>query len=144
MPRLLDDPVDIAIDDLSGDVMLPLRFSRGAEAVRQRVRVRLQMFRGEWFLDLDKGVPWLERSGVPASDALLGQKFDMTRARNAIRDAILYSDAHRSVRDEEVLALTKLDVAFDTTTRKMAVTWQVQTVFGDTPPDTLVPGSVTA
>lgn len=31
-----------------------------AEQIVQRVRQRLQVFRGEWFLDVRAGVPWLQ------------------------------------------------------------------------------------
>lgn len=144
MARLIGDPVDIAVNPASDDLYLPLRFSRGVAAVAQRVRIRMQFFRGEWFLDLDRGVPYLERAGVPAAEALLGQKFDAVKARNAYRDAITYLDSARRIPDPEVLGVPLLDVEFDSPTRTLRVTFQVTTIFGDTPVDTLVPGSTTA
>jgi hypothetical protein len=141
MARLITEPVDFLLGP-SGDLVLPLRFARGMQAVAQRVRIRLQMFRGEWFLDLDKGVAYLIRNGV--TQAILGEKYDPVFARNEFRDAILFSDAAHQVPDTEILLLLRLDISFDRPTRDLQVAWQLRTVFGDTPLDTLAPGSVTA
>lgn len=49
-------------DDLAlvgGDITPALRTLSGPDAVLQRLQGRLQIVRGEWFLDLDFGVPWL-------------------------------------------------------------------------------------
>lgn len=48
--------VDDDIDLLNGDLYL----TSGIEAVRQRLRQDLRMFLGEWFLDLDYGVPYFQ------------------------------------------------------------------------------------
>lgn len=46
-----------------GDLLIKegrLGLTQGAEAVRQRLELSLSLFQGEWFLDLEQGVPWFE------------------------------------------------------------------------------------
>lgn len=38
-------------------------YASASEAVRQKVKTRLQMFLGDWFLDLDAGIDWLTEMG---------------------------------------------------------------------------------
>lgn len=130
---LSTDPIDLLLD-ANGDIVIgsDLSWAKGVPAVAQGIRIALQLFRGEWFLDLDEGVPYLERDGVTADEALLGQKFDEQRALTAFREAIL--------RAPGVNSITALAIQFDHATRKMTATWSVRTEFGDTPPDSLVLG----
>lgn len=46
-------------------------YAATGESVAQRVRTRLQSFRGDWFLDLDHGLPWFEHMAKPANLDLL-------------------------------------------------------------------------
>ena len=130
MALLVTEPVSLLLD-VDGDLDMTngLRFATGLTAVMQGVRTRLGMFRGEWFLDLDLGVPYLERDGVTAAQALLGQKFNEPKARAAFRTPILATPG--------VLSILSVVVTFDGSTREMRVTWKANTVFGDTPADTL-------
>lgn len=59
---------DLALDPLTGDLEVPLRILQGADAVLQRVWIRLRMFLGEWFLDQRIGVPWRERILIKGAD----------------------------------------------------------------------------
>jgi hypothetical protein len=120
---LLDADGDLAIED--GDFV----FARGLEGITQLCRTRLQTFRGEWFADLTEGVPYLERDGVTAAEALLGQKFNEVKARAAFRDVLLSTPG--------VLEVTSMTVTFDGTTRTLTVSWRVRTELGDTDLDTL-------
>lgn len=114
--------VDWALDLDTGDLIFPLRYTTGLEAVAQGIRIRLLSFRGEWFLDLDDGVPYLVREGVTADEALLGQRWDQTKAVQAFRAAIV---AAPGVDD-----LTRLTVEFTGATRTMSVSFEVKTSFG--------------
>lgn len=118
---LEDAPVTLALDE-DGDVIVPLRFLRGLEAVAQGVRVRMQMFKGEWFLDLSTGVPWWQD--------ILGQRFEYNRVAAALRRPILETPG--------VTDIVSLSIVFDAQTRLMTVSWVARTAFGDTPEDTLV------
>src|SRR5687768_16017759 len=62
------DPIDLLDDDdnkivfENGDLV----FSTGIQAIVQQCRIAMQMFQGEWFLNLDAGLPYWE--------SILGQK----------------------------------------------------------------------
>jgi len=112
---LLDANDDLVVVD--GD----LAFASGTAGIAQAIRIAIEMFRGEWFLDLDAGVPWRQ--------SILGQKFDPTVARDAFREAILSVDG--------VADLIDLVVTFDGATRKLTVRWTVRAAFGDTVTDQL-------
>lgn len=132
------DPLDIALG-ADGDIALGTDggpyFTRGLAGVAQLCRTALLLFRGEWFRDLDAGVPWIANASVSEDRAILWQKFvDETIARAAVRDAILAVPG--------VLGLVSLEVAFDRAARQLTITWSARTVFGDTPADALSPGEV--
>lgn len=116
-PNAFVPGIDLLLDD-DGDLVVDrdVYFSRGLEAVAQGIRIRLQMFRGEWFLDLDAGVPYYQE--------LLGQKFSEVRARAAFRAAILAAPG--------ATELISLAVTFNRSTRRMSVDWEVRTDYGVT------------
>ncbi len=114
---LVNDPIDLLLDD-DGDLVVTtdLQWSKGIPAVAQGVKIRLQTFRGEWFLDLNHGVPYWQD--------LLGQKFSRLRARAAFVPAIVAAPG--------VLELHSFEVTYDGHTRAMAVNTEIRSVFGDT------------
>ncbi len=115
--------VDLALDgDGDLEVVTDLRFTTGLEAVAQGLSIRLQSFRGEWFPDLDDGIPYLERDGVPESEAILGQKFDERKISATFRREI--------VKAPGVDAVSDLVVGFDGATREMTLSFTVTTAFG--------------
>lgn len=49
--------------DRDGDLLLTnnsLTLTTGLEAIRQHLQCKFRLFMGEWFLDLDAGVPWFQ------------------------------------------------------------------------------------
>jgi len=123
---LLTDPIDLKLD-ADGDLVIEggdLVFVTGVEAVAQDIRRNILLVRGEVFTDVTLGVPWLERPGVTAAAALLGQKFDQVKTRTAIRAAILRAD--------NVHEILSLDVTYDNAARRVQIDWEVQTAFGIT------------
>lgn len=122
---LLTDKVDIKLD-ANGDIVIvdgDFVFTSGLEAVVQDIKIGLRTIRGEWFLDLEEGVPYYEGETVPASEALLGELFDEPKALSAFRATIL---ARAAVSD-----ILSLGVAFEGATREMTVEFRVRTIFGD-------------
>lgn len=120
------DPIDLKLDD-DGDLFIDedgAHLTTGIEAVVQAVRFRLQLFRGEWFLNLDVGVPWFQE--------FLGEKYDPELLRQRLIEAIKDTPG--------VVEVVSLVIAFDSPTRKISVTWSVRSEFGDTDPDTLLVG----
>jgi hypothetical protein len=51
--------------------------------------VRLGLFVGEFFADLDAGIPYVENATVSEREAILGQAFEPAKARAAFRREIL-------------------------------------------------------
>lgn len=123
MAQLKDDPIDLLLD-ANGDLVVEngdLVFSRGVAAVAQSIRIAIQLFEGEWFLDLSAGMPWYR--------SILGRRFDETAMRAAFRDAILTAPG--------VASLTSLTSTLDVAARRLRVSWAAIAEFGDTVADTL-------
>lgn len=136
MAILSTDPIDFPLDPVTGDLVIAngrLIATTGLTAVVQGVRRRIQMIAGEWYLDLDYGVRWFERAGVPAASAIFGQKFDQAKCDLELRRAILATPG--------VTSVIKMDISYSSTTRALSVSWQARCVFGDTPVDTIAIGS---
>lgn len=117
-PTQPTNPVDLLLDN-DGDLLVDaghIYFSSGLRAVAQGIKIRLLSFKGEWFLDLDHGVPYWQD--------ILGQKYNETKVRAAFRDAILAAPG--------VNKILELEVEFDGATRAVNVWWRVQTIFGVT------------
>jgi len=121
---LVDEPRDLLLD-ADGDLVITtdLQWTYGIDAVVQSCRIALQMFQGEWFLDLDAGIPYW--------DQILGQKpaIAIAVARDEFRRELLTVSG--------VLEVIRLDVTFNGATRALTVVWQVRTALGETPVDTL-------
>lgn len=131
MPLLVTDPIDWKLDPTTHDLVITtdLAWTSGTEAVAQGCKIVVGMIEGEWFADLDEGVPYLERSTVPASRALLGQKFNPEKTRAAMRPELLSVPG--------VTNINYLNPTFDRKTREMTVDFEVDSAFEDTVADTL-------
>jgi hypothetical protein len=114
---LSTDPIDLLLDD-DGDLKIGtgIEFSQGAAAVRQALQFRLGLFLGEWFLDLDSGIPYFQD--------FLGQKYSQAHARDVFRAAILETPGVKSI--------VSLVIEFDRSTRLMTVDFRVVAGFDDT------------
>lgn len=108
-------------------------FETGLAAVVTGVRERLQLIAGEWFLNLDAGIPYFERDGVDPEKVILGERFEEARIREPFLKAILSTPG--------VIAVTELSIVFDGETRTVAITWRAKCLFGETPTDTLRVGA---
>jgi hypothetical protein len=121
---LANEPRDLLLGP-DNDIVITtdLQFSRGIQAVVQSCRIALQLFAGEWFLDLDAGIPYWQ--------SILAQKPDVAKKAAAIafRSALLNVAG--------VLSVSKLEVEYAGATRKLTIKWQVQTALGETPADTI-------
>ncbi len=118
------EPRDLLLDRYNDLVITTdLDWSRGIPGVMQECRIKLQMFQGEWFLNLDAGIPYWGQ--------ILGQKPAIAIA------AIGASFTESLLRVEDVIAVTKMSIVYNGSTRTLTVTWQVQCKFGATPVDTL-------
>lgn len=122
---IITDPLDLLLDS-DHDIVLTddLKFVTGLQGVVQLVKIKLSMFRGENFMNLDQGVRWLPSETVPESRAILGNKFSQARADSEVRSAILGSPGVNSILE----SLTE----FNNETRNLRIQWAADTVFGKT------------
>lgn len=115
---------DLAIDANNNLIVTTdLQFTTGVEGVMQECKIKLLMFKGEWFLDRTKGISWWGE--------ILGKKPE--RAISAMTSE--FFTTLMSV--EDVISVTKLDISYDGKTRSITCKWAVQCRFGETPVSTL-------
>lgn len=118
--------------DANGDLKFPLELAYGLEAVAILIRDRLRLFKGEWFLDLTAGIPYLPSDDgvtVTEEESILGRAFDPVRVRAAVLTEILSTPG--------VVDVPVLRTKFDGPTRVLSITWVARTQFGDTKLETL-------
>lgn len=90
-------------------------FIRDSEATIQAVYTRLRIFQGEWFLNLNEGVPYFQK--------ILGKPFDLSAIERIIKGVIQSTEGVRSI--------TSFDSNLDTATRRYTVTFTATTIYGD-------------
>ncbi len=103
---------ELVLSATDGDLVLVT----GMKGIGQACKLAILAFKGEWFADLDEGVPWY--------DEILGQKREEARTRTAMRDALLGVDG--------VVKIEKLQLDWDGPTRTLSVAWEVTAVSGQT------------
>jgi hypothetical protein len=114
------DPLDVALDP-DGDILIDadgLHFVGGAEGVAQLIRIGIRLFRAEWYLNLEEGMPWFEE--------ILGEKFNEDLTRQRLKEVILSRPG--------VLEILQLTIVPPGKDRALSVTCAVRTVFGNTDP----------
>jgi len=97
---------ELALDEATWDLAFPPRILRGVPAIAQRIRVRLQFFLAEWFLDLRQGLPYFQ--------AILVKNPDIGLIKSIFRRAILQTPG--------VLAIAKLEASLNRATRTFTIT----------------------
>ena len=100
--------------DENGDYAIN-RFVSESPATIQAVATRLRLFKGEWFLNINSGVPWYQR--------VLIKPARLNEIDRIIRNKILQT--------EGVKRLTSFDINFDSATRKLSVAFTGETIYGD-------------
>ena len=100
---------DIFLDAVTGDMVVTddIRFTTGIEIVSQSIALRMDATKGEWFADLDNGVPY---------DEILGGKPSVARVEAIFRKVLVETPGVDSV--------TSLIVTGST--RNMTITWEVR------------------
>lgn len=104
----LDDDNDLAVENNS------LVLIAGADEVTQRLRSRLRMWRGEWFLDLTRGVPYRQEIFVKGNAP--------SRIQAAIQKEIATVSG--------VQELLEYSQDIDTATRALSVTFKARATDG--------------
>jgi hypothetical protein len=96
----------------------------GVEGFAQGVKSRLELVRGQWFLDRRAGVPMLENDYVTSREAILGQPYAPQKLRRAVNEQFL--------RTPGASRLTEYAATFDGRTRRASVKARGKCVFADT------------
>jgi hypothetical protein len=91
-----------------------LELVSGADAIVQSVRIRLQFFKGEWFLDWNAGIPYFQSVFAKISNPQLLQ--------DIFRKAILETVG--------INAIQNLTLTIDGASRGLAVSFQAETDVG--------------
>jgi len=114
--------MDIKLNDETGDVLLsttntittPTFTTTTSENLAQRLVIRLQTFRNEWFLDGTIGIDYFNQ--------IAGKN----RSKAAV-DAIIQAEI---LKEQEVLQITAYSSVVDKTTRKITIQFTVRTIDG--------------
>lgn len=101
---------DLAIENFD------LQFVTGSEAIVQNVKQTLLMFKGEWFLDTQAGVPWIKE--------ILGTKNSLSSIKAIILNAV--TDVYGV---EEV---TNYEQTYDGTNRSLSISIEIQDIYNVT------------
>lgn len=108
--------LDIALTEKEHDIMIhnsDMVLIGGAARVRQQAKIKLLLWKTEWFLDIDFGTPWEE---------VLGTKSSMAAVSAAIKTSLKNIDGLRSV----IINSIKLDTA----ERKIFADIELNTSYG--------------
>jgi hypothetical protein len=98
----------IDYDITSGDVTLSggdIVMIDGPQSVAQRLEQKFRLWRGEWFLDIGSGFPWLE--------SVMGQRPRPEVLRSLVSDLVSS--------DPDIRAMTNLDLDFDGVDRRLRI-----------------------
>jgi hypothetical protein len=86
----------------------------GSALVAQRLKVALQLFKGEWFLDAEQGVPWYQE--------ILEKGVDTNVIDSILRDKVIKTPG--------VNRILEWSSEIDAATRTVSVAFTVDTVYG--------------
>lgn len=116
-----------------GDIEIPLRKVAGLEAVGILIQCAVNLWKDEYFLNRNAGVPWLETPDgfVTEAEAILGQAFDPVKVQRELRKVI--------ARVPCVGRITRIASSFNNEDRALKVAIDVRAVFSDVPTDLTVP-----
>lgn len=100
---------DIALDPETGDIKIPLQLVEGAECLAQQLRIRFRFLKGDWFLNLEEGIPYLED--------ILGKKTEVEQVSALFRLVVETTPGVDSVQF--------LNATLDPSTRELSVSFSV-------------------
>jgi len=101
-----DGDLDISGGDLS--------LAEGIEAIGQHVNQRLRLFLGEWFLDINAGVPFFQNIFV--------KRPNFAVVEGIFRDQILSTAG--------ILELNSFNFDYNNTTRSLSISFTARTING--------------
>lgn len=106
--------IDLLLDVDTGDIVWPLEAVNGIDQIRQEIASRLRFIRGEYYLDVTLGVPYI--------DGILSKGSSRALVEAEIKRAILEYPG--------VTSLEYFSVSFNSVTRNVAIDFRAQTSIG--------------
>lgn len=103
--------------DNDGDLLITnnaFTLTEGVEAIRQHLQCKFRLFLGEWFLDLDVGVPWFQEVFKKSTSFVVLQEI--------FKDTILTTPG--------VIQLTKFQFDYERFTREALLEFSCETTEG--------------
>lgn len=106
---------DLAFDfDTYRDVHKGGIMATGIDAIRQRIILKLSIWRGEWFLDTDVGMPYVQE--------LIGKRGTHELLRRVVKGKIENTDG--------VVEVTKISLSIDAKSRHVKIECDILTTYG--------------
>ena len=105
---------DFAIDPATGDLDMSGGDAKQTVDIAQAISWKLCLVLGEWFLDLDDGIPYFEEFFVKAPV--------IEHLETILKDAVLSFDEVESVAD--------MNIDYNENTRKLTVVWAAESTTG--------------
>ena len=106
---------DILLDEATGDIavvgLTPVLTTDLGKLVRQRLKIRLDTYLGEWFLNSNVGVPYFQK--------LFKKPYNQLAVDSIFKGIILET--------EDVSRITSYSTNFDTAARTFSLTFSVLT-----------------
>lgn len=119
MAILETDKTNLKLDN-NNDIVISkgqIQQVSGGDGVAQAARTRLKLFKGEWFFDLEAGMPYFQEIFI--------KNPSFTLIKNKVRE-ILISVPGIDVQEN----IVSIDLAFDGADRELTITWRAATAFG--------------
>ena len=116
---------DITLD-INWDILVTgsdLTLTTGVDAIKQHLSQRLKTFYGEWFLNAEQGVPYLQQ--------VLKKNPDMTILDSIFKREILNTP--------DILQLTEFSLDIDATTRTLALVFKALCTDGELTFEEVIP-----
>lgn len=110
-------PHDLAMDMATGDLALrdgDVLLIDNAERVAQQILITLRFWLGEWFLDVQDGIPYLE--------------YVLVKSPNLLHIRQVFTEAIEKI--EGVQRVEEMKFAFDVKNRSLRVDYEVSTNYG--------------
>ena len=110
-------PHDLAMDMATGDLVLhdgDVLLIDNAERVAQQILITLRFWLGEWFLDVQDGIPYLD--------------YVLVKSPNLLHIRQIFTEAIEKI--EGVQRVEEMKFAFDVKNRSLRVDYEVSTNYG--------------
>lgn len=110
-------PHDLAMDMTTGDLALrdgDVLLIDNAERVAQQILITLRFWLGEWFLDVQDGIPYLD--------------YVLVKSPNLLHIRQIFTEAMEKV--DGVKRVEEMNLAFDVKNRSLRVDYEASTDYG--------------